>query len=286
MSEPKPAAPPADRLREVFLFSYLRPYRGRFGAAMGASSVSMAFGAPFPWLAGYLMDASVPAARLPGRPEWLNGIPSRYPAGTLLVQAVLTYFTSITFQTIGEKAVAALRQQVFGRILALPMAFFGQRRVGELSSRLSNDLAQIQELFTFSVPQAIRQSMLMLTGLVAITVTSWKLSLVMASSLPPVILVSIWYGRKVRRAAREAQDSLAATATIVEETLQNIGSVKAYTNEAFEAERYGSSLAHFLAIVPGAARARAALISFIIVGIFGSIILVLWYGSRLMLSGR
>ena len=206
-------------------------------------------------------------------------------AGTLLVQAVLTYFTSITFQTIGEKAVAALRQQVFGRILELPMAFFGERRVGELSSRLSNDLAQIQELFTFSVPQAIRQSMLMLTGLVAITITSWKLSLVMASSLPPVILVSIWYGRKVRRAAREAQDSLAATATIVEETLQNIGSVKAYTNEAFEAERYGGSLERFLAIVSRRARARAALISFIIVGIFGSIILVLWYGSRLMRAG-
>ena len=205
--------------------------------------------------------------------------------GTLVIQALLTYFATISFQTVGERAVVALRSELFGRILSLPMRFFGERRVGELSSRLSADLTQIQELFTFSVPQAIRQTMLFASGLVAITLTSLHLSLVMAASLPPVILVSIWYGRRVRKAAREAQDCLAATATIVEETLQNIGSVKAYTSEAYEERRYGGSLERFLAVVVPAARTRAALIAFIIVGIFGSIILVLWYGSRLMRAG-
>jgi ABC-type multidrug transport system fused ATPase/permease subunit len=284
-------APKAERRESlpelVYLFSFMRPYRRTFIAALVASAVSMSFGTLFPWLVGHLVDASIPSVKEPSPTAWRPSIDTiaLLLIGTLIIQSVLTFFSSFSFQKTGERAVADLRKGLFSRILALPMRFFGERRVGELTSRLSNDLAQIQDLFAFAVPHAIRQVMLFLSGAVAITLTSWQLSLVMVCSLPPVVLVTIWFGRKVRRLSREAQDRLAESATVVEETFQNIASVKAYANEGYERQRYETALERFLGVIIPTARLRAALIGFVITGIFGSITLVLWYGAHLMATG-
>jgi ATP-binding cassette subfamily B protein len=255
---------------------------------MAASIVSMSFGLCFPWLVGHMMDRATHSGTTLHFGEWtptVNQI-ALMLLGTLLVQAILTFFSSSIFNTVGERAVVDLRGRFFRHLVQLPMSFFGEKRVGELSSRLSNDLTLIQDLFTFVIPQALRQSMLFAGGLVAITVTSPRLATVMVASLPPVILVSIWFGRKVRKFSREATDRLAKASVVVEETFQNIATVKAYTNEESQAKLYDTWLARYLGIVIPAARYRAALISFIIVGIFGSITLVLWYGMRLMESGE
>lgn len=285
-------APKAERpetLRELgYLFTFMRPYRRRFTAALIASAVSMSFGVLFPWLAGHLVDASIPSIKAPPPGSWQPGINTiaMLLVGTLVIQSVLTFFSSFSFQKTGELAVADLRMGLFSRLLALPMRFFGERRVGELASRLSNDLAQIQDLFAFAVPHAIRQFMLIVAGTVAITLTSWQLSLVGVCSLPPVVLLTIWFGRRVRRLAREAQDRLAESATVVEETLQNIASVKAYANEGYERQRYATTLERFIGVIVPTAKMRAALIAFIITGVFGSITLVLWYGGHLMMQGK
>jgi ATP-binding cassette subfamily B protein len=202
--------------------------------------------------------------------------------GTLAVQAVLTFFSSYTFNKVGENAVVDLRQTLYTRLISLPMKFFGEHRVGELSSRLSNDLSQIQDTLTFTVAQAIRQMMLLVGGGIVIALTSVKLSLVMISSFPVLMLFAVIFGRRIRGLSRRAQDELASTATIVDETLQGIANVKAFGNEAFESARYRSGLQRFLEIILKTAIFRAGLISFIIIGIFGSIVLVLWSGARLM----
>jgi ABC-type multidrug transport system fused ATPase/permease subunit len=100
--------------------------------------------------------------------------------------------------------------------------------VGELSSRLSNDLAQIQDTLTFTVAQIIRQVMLLFGGATLIAITSLKLSLVMVSSFPVLIFFAVIFGRRIRVLSRAAQDQLAETATVVEETLQGIANVKAF----------------------------------------------------------
>lgn len=287
MSE-APTPPRPETLRELgYLFTFLRPYRKAFIAAIIASMVSMSFGALFPWLVGELVDASIPSVKVELPSSWkptINTVGALLIT-TLLIQSVLTFFSSMTFQRKGERAVADLRHQLFSRIVALPMRFFGERRVGELSSRMSNDLAQIQDLFAYAVPSAVRQVMLFLAGAVAITLTSWKLSLVMVASLPPVVLMTVWFGRKVRKLSREAQDRLAESATIVEESLQNVASVKAYGNEAYEQRRYATALDRFIDVIIPTARLRAGLIGFVITGMFGSITLVLWYGAHLMARG-
>jgi ATP-binding cassette subfamily B protein len=98
--------------------------------------------------------------------------------------------------------------------------------------------------------------------------------------------VAVFIGRKVRRTSREAQDRLAESATIVEETLQGIANVKAFTNECYEVERYGEGLNAYLETTLRTIRRRAGLVSFIILGIFGSMTLVMWYGATLVQAGR
>ncbi|MEO7317756.1 MAG: ABC transporter transmembrane domain-containing protein [Chthoniobacteraceae bacterium] len=281
-TEPKPS------YRELAgLLRYIRPWRRRFILAIVASFVSMGFGLMFPYLVGNLLDAAIPSVKVPSLPPWMRDVNrvALFLAGSLAVQAVLTFFSSYSFNKIGESAVVALRRDLYSRLISLPMRFFGEHRVGELSSRLSNDLSQIHDTLTFTFAQAIRQTMLLVGGVALIAATSLRLSLVMISSFPVLILLGVLFGRRIRKLSRTAQDRLAETATIVEETLQGIANVKAFGNEQHETRRYAAGLDGFLAIVLKSARLRAGLISFIIVGIFGSIVLVMWYGARLMQAG-
>ncbi|NBV35603.1 MAG: ATP-binding cassette domain-containing protein, partial [Proteobacteria bacterium] len=178
-----------------------------------------------------------------------------------------------------------LRKDVFEHLMALPMRFFNEHRVGELASRLSSDLMQIQELLSFTVGQAIRQCMLLVGGMAAIFITSWKLSLVMACSFPVLVAAAAMFGRSVRRMSREANDRLAATGVIAVESLQAIAAVKSFGNEGYESNRFSKSVDYYIEAVLNSAVRRAALISFIIAGVFGSIVLVLWYGAELLQSG-
>jgi ATP-binding cassette subfamily B protein len=278
----------AFRLHELAgLFSYVRPYRGRFLLAVAALLVSMSFGLMFPFLVGHLVDAALPSPAVISVNAWqptVNTVALTL-VGTLAIQAALTFFYSYSFNKVGESAVVQVRRRLYARLLSLPMKFHGEHRVGELASRLSNDLTLLSDTLAGTIPQALRQTMMLCGGVVMIALTSRRLSLVMLCSFPVLMLVAVFFGRKVRRLSREAQDRLAESATIVEETFQGIANVKAFGNESFEVRRYASGLDAYLATILRTSRRRAGLVSFIIAGIFGSIILVLWYGARLMQSG-
>jgi ATP-binding cassette subfamily B protein len=272
----------------IALFDYIRPWRGRFALAMVALLVSMSFGLLFPLLFGKLIDAALPTATGALATAWHPNVNTvaLLLVGTLVIQSVLTFFYSYTFNFVGENAVVRLRQKVYGMLLSLPMKFFGEHRVGELTSRLSNDLTLLNDTLTSTTPQMLRQTMMLFGGGIAIVAISPRLSLVMVSTFPVLMLVAVFLGRRVRKASREAQDRLAESATIVEETLQGIANVKAFANEGYEVHRYGEGLFAYRDAVLRGIRRRAGLASFIILGIFGSITFVMWYGARLMQEGR
>jgi ATP-binding cassette subfamily B protein len=278
-----------ENLREAaILVSYLRPYRGWLAAACGALIFSSFLSLCFPFLAGSLMDAAVPGTTGRGLPWLPHGI---HPVALLMlavlaVQAASTYFHSTTMTRIGQNALADLRRDTYGRLICLPMAFFGQRRVGELNSRLSADLTQIEATLIMAVPQFLRQTLLLLGGIVLIASTSGRLTLIMLGAIPPVIVLAVVFGRKLRGNSREAQDRLAETGTIAEETLQGIFNVKAFVNENFEIARYGRSMDAYLQVALRGARLRGAFIAFIVFALFGCIVVVLWSGATLLQSGR
>jgi len=277
-----------ESLREALsLARYVRPYRRRFFAGLTTLFFSAGCGLAFPFLAGALIDAALRpgGASLPVFGALSLNQVALILVGTVSLQALASFNSALSFNRVGQSALADLRRECYQRLIALPMSFFGQRRVGELTSRVSTDIAQIEGALIDALPQLCRQSVFLTGGLILIAVTSGRLTAVMLSSLPVLIAAAVFFGRRLRRYSRETQDQLAATNTIVEETLQAIASVKAFANEAYELHRYESANARVLAAALSAARWRAVFVAFFILALFGGIVIVLWFGATLLQSG-
>jgi len=267
------------------LFRYLRPYRGRFSAALAALFFSSLLSLSFPYLAGSIIDAALHPIKGSGSMAGADRT-ALLLMGILAVQASLSFFQALSFATAGQRSLVDLRRDTYARLISLPMTFFAQRRVGELASHLSSDLIQIEDTLITILPQFLRQTTILIGGLLLIAFTSLRLTGIMLASLPIIIVAAVVFGRKTRKISREAQDRLADTATIVEETLQGILNVKAFSNEGYELNRYHSGLGLFLNTTLRGARLRAAFIAFIVFALFGFIVLVLWSGARLLQQGE
>ncbi len=282
----------SESLREALrLFAYLLPYRRKFIAALGCLFCSSMLGLAFPYFTGRLIDSAQRSlGSAPAGSAWplatlnINTIALMLLA-VLAVQAISTFCHTYWLAQVGERALADMRRDTYARLIRLPMGFFANRRVGELTSRLAADLSQIQSTLTGSIPQFLRQSILVVGGITLIAFTSGRLTLVMLSSFPILMGVAVAFGRAVRGISREAQDKLADTNVIVEETLQGIASVKAFANEGHETKRYRGGIDAFVAAVLRGARYRGAFGAFVTFALFGAIVLVMWYGARLVEEG-
>jgi ATP-binding cassette subfamily B protein len=283
-------------LREAAaLARYLLPYRVKFIAALLALLAGSAAGLAFPYFAGSLVDSALvhlggshsrPVAPARG-PAWQHNANTVALAlvAVLAVQATFAFLRAVWFIEVGERSLADLRRDTFARLVRLPMAFHTQRRVGELASRISADLTQIRDTLTDTFPQLLRQATLLVGAVALVTFTSPLLTGLMLVSLPPLIMVAALFGRVIRRVSRQAQDRLADSNVIVEESLQNIASVKAFANEDYEEKRYRTALDRFVQMALRGAWYHGAFLSFILFALFGAIVLVLWYGVRLVLAG-
>lgn len=198
------------------------------------------------------------------------------------LQAVVAFFRVQGFIRSGESALNNLRSDLYRHLLRLPMSYFHEQRAGALSNRISSDLGVVRDTLLNTVPQAVRQSVILVGGLIFIFISSWKLSLIMLSSVPVVVLAVAFFGRKVRAYSKSAQDSLAEAGTVIEETVQGVADVKAFANEDFESRRYGLALERFFDVASRGARSRAAFLAFIIFALFGTISMVIWQGARML----
>jgi ABC-type multidrug transport system fused ATPase/permease subunit len=276
-----------ESLREAAgMLRYLRPYWLRFVAAAVALAVTSLLGLAFPYVVGKLVNAGLPGHG--GDASLLGGLGIDTIAlvmmGVLALQAAFSYAQSVLFTEVGERSLTDLRRDTYSRLIRLPMTFHVQRRVGELSSRLAADASQIEDTAVGSLPQFLRQTAMLVGSIALIAFMSLQLTLVMLSVFPVLIAVAVLFGRLIRRNSKEAQDHLAESNVVVEETLQGVASVKAFANEDYEQARYRTSLDAFLAKVLRGARYRGGFFSFIIFALFGALVLVMWYGCRLVQS--
>ncbi|HRG59583.1 MAG TPA: ABC transporter transmembrane domain-containing protein [Bacteroidia bacterium] len=193
-------------------------------------------------------------------------------------QSICSYFRVYLFVNYTENTLASLRQAVYAHLITLPMSFFVQKRVGDLNSRMSADIAQIQDTLTTTIAEFLRQFILVIGGIILLVVISPKLTLMMLAIVPVVAVAAVIFGRFIRKTSRQVQEKIAESNTIIEETLQGITNVKAFANEFFENKRYRQSTEEIVKIGILGGKYRGAFASFIIFCLFGAIVAVIWYG--------
>jgi len=203
----------------------------------------------------------------------------------LIIQSILSFFRIYTFAQVSEKAMRDVRQTLYAKIITLPIFHFEKRRVGELMSRITSDITQLQDVLSITLAEFFRQIFTLVGGVALITYLSWKLTLYMLATFPLLVISAIVFGKFIRKISKKAQDELANTNIIVEETFQSIQAVKAFTNEKYEVNRYTNSLNKVVNEALKAATLRGGFVSFIIFALFGGIVGVVWYGAQLVAQG-
>ncbi len=264
-----------------FLLGYYKPYVGRVTAALlfmlPASGISLLF----PALTGGIIDGIINK----GSSDELVRMGIVFLA-LLTGQAVVGYAVSVTLARTTERVIAALRTDVYSRIIQMPMAHLNTQRVGELSSRLASDVSQIQETFSFSFLQLIRQGIFFVGSLAWIISTSLHLTIPILVGLPIIVAAAVLLGRKIRTLSSRTQDALSKTATIVEETLQSVVAVKSYVREEYEIGRYKAAIQENVQLAVRGARYRALFVAFIVFVVFGGIAAVILYGAQMVAAGE
>lgn len=270
------------------IFKYVAPYRWKFSLGLLFLLLSAVTFMSFPGLIGSLIGGSDDSKK--GINQILDISDPDTVAillfGAFLLQAIFSFFRIVLFAQVTESAIANLRMDVYRKLIHLPVTFFSQHRVGELNSRISNDIGQLQETFMTTLAELIRQVLMILVGVSLLLFYSVKLSLLMLVTLPVMILIAFFFGRFIRTLSKKTQSELAASQTVVDETLQAIQSVKSYANEEFESQRYLKLVSSVKSIAIKGAKWRGAFASFIILGLFGTVVLVIWYGVKLMNAGE
>lgn len=260
------------------VFKYLKPYKSAYILGLIFLLLSSFASLIFPMFIGDMVDASKESI------ESINKM-ALMLFGLFALQAIFSYFRIVLFVNVTEKFLAKLRQVTYEHLIRLPMTFFNKRRVGELNSRIASDISLLQETFTTTSAEFIRQLIIVVGGVILLGFTSLRLSIFMLSIFPVIIIVAVFIGRKLRAYSKTVQEHIASSNTIVEETLQGINNVKAFANEVFESTRYKNKTDEIVIYAIKGGKLRAAFASFIILGIFGAIAAVIWYGTRLIHQG-
>jgi ATP-binding cassette, subfamily B, bacterial len=204
----------------------------------------------------------------------------------LILQAAFSFIRVYTFTQVSEQSMRDLRKTLYTKIITLPIPFFEKNRVGELMSRITTDITQLQDVLSITLAEFFRQIFTLVGGIILITFLSSKLTMFMLLTFPFLVVAAIVFGRFIRKNSKKVQDELASTNIIVEETLQSINVVKAFTNESLEVKRYSSSVQKVVDYALKAATYRGGFISFIIFVLFGGVVGVVWYGGNLVLQGE
>lgn len=266
--------------KALLIFKYAGEHKWKFYVGLVFLLFTGATALAFPKLMGMLIDCVKNKNNTQANTIALGLV------GILTFQALFSFFRLSLFVNFTENTLANLRLALYSNLIKLPMSFFSQKRVGELNSRISSDITQIQDTLTTTIAEFLRQFILIIGGVILLATQSIKLTLMMLAVVPLVAVAAVIFGRFIRKYSKNVQDQVAESQVIVEETLQGISNVKAFANEWYEIARYKGKINEIVKIAIKGGQYRGYFASFIIFCLFGSIVAVVWYGVTLSISGE
>ncbi|WP_281233450.1 ABC transporter ATP-binding protein [Flavobacterium gelatinilyticum] len=262
------------------IFKYAGNHQWKFFIGLIFLLLTGATALAFPKLMGMLVDCVKNKD---------NGQANQIALGLIVIlflQSFFSFFRLSLFVNFTENTLANLRLALYTNLVKLPMTFFSQKRVGELNSRISADITQIQDTLTTTIAEFLRQFILIIGGVILLATESLKLTLLMLSVVPLVAIAAVVFGRFIRKYSKKVQDQVAESQVIVEETMQGISIVKAFANEWYEIARYKGKISDVVKLAIKGGQYRGYFASFIIFCLFGAIVAVVWFGVRLSIAGE
>ncbi len=265
------------------IFSYMRPYRGQFILGWIFLVLSSLIGLLFPLLLGQLLGGET------GDDSSMKGMLSFLTLDTVnsfafalfiifALQSVFSFFRVVLFTNVTENTLRDIRKNAFERLIYMPMDFFNKNKVGELTSRISSDITQIQATLQTTIAEFFRQLVIIIGGIAFLAFISLKLALIMLGTLPVIIVIAIVFGKFIKKLSKAAQDEAAASNVVLEESLMGISNVKSFTNESFMLGKYSTIINNIRALTIKSGLWRGIFISFIIFTMFGAMVFIIWQG--------
>ena len=264
------------------IYRFILPYKWQFVLGMIGLVFSSLTLLSFPLISGELLDVAS------GNESWLSNnlnVIALCLLAVFFVQSIFSFIRVYFFAKVNENSSADIRFALYQKLITLPLRFYDTHRTGELISRITSDISLLQNTFSVTLAEFLRQIATLLIGTLVIVSMAPSLTGFMFATFPFLIVAAIVFGRYIRRLTKKTQDQLADSSVIVEEPLQAIRAVKAFTSELREIARYRSSVDKVVATALKAALFRGLFVAFIIFVLFGGIVAVLWYGATLVQQG-
>jgi ATP-binding cassette subfamily B protein len=217
--------------------------------------------------------------------------PARVNAGFGLLVAVavaMAVFSASRFYCVtklGERVVADLKADLYGRMVHLPPQFYAGVRTGEALSRLTVDATLVDTLVATSASVALRNGVMLAGGLGMMLATSPHLTGLTLLIIPAVLVPILTLGRRVRTLSAAAQDRVAEAGAEAAETLDSLETVQAFSQEERAQSRFAAAVETGFAAALARVRARSIMTALAITIVFGGIVLVLWEGARAVMDG-
>ena len=263
------------------IFSYARPYWLRL--AVGLLLTGMA---SLVWLAIPLGLRSLLDSVFEARDQGMLDLLGLGMLVLFVLQSVLSFGSHYLVSWVGERTVTDLRKQVYAHLNLLSLRFFTDRKLGELTSRLTNDVGAVRNAVAESMAQLLTQVFMLLGSVCLMVALNWRLSLVIFAAVPGVALGSRHLGMRIRELSREVQDRLAETTSVAEEALSAIRVVKAFAREAYETTRYDDANEELFQTARHRVVVTALFSSIIGLMFLIALVIIFWYGGREVLAGR
>ena len=262
------------------LLPRLRPYAGRLVLSAACLVVAAAVGLAFPQVVRKLLDAAFQ--------QHDRALLDRIAIGLVLafaLQGVMNFVQVYLLTGTSERVVAKLREDVFAHLIHLSPGFYTERRTGELTSRLSADLAVLQTLMGSWISELSRQSLFLVGGIIMLALTHPHLTTTTLAGVPVVVGSAFFFGRRLRRASTGVQDRVAEAMGMADESFSQIRTVQSFVREEEETRRYHHLLSDVVRAAIARAQARALLFGVVGFVAFAGVVAVLWQGGRLVLDG-
>ncbi|MDX1446725.1 ABC transporter ATP-binding protein [Lishizhenia sp.] len=269
------------------IFSYLKPYSFVFAIGWICLVLSSLSGLAFPYLMGQLLggeSAETPAS-MSDTVSLINMDNVNDVAILLLIlfgaMSVFSFFRVVLFTNVTENTLRDIRNDAFSKLIYMPMDFFNQNKVGELTSRVSNDITQVQETLRTTIAEFFRQIITVVGSVLFLVLTSWKLALIMLSTVPVIAIIAVFFGRFIRKLSKNAQDFNAESNSIVEEALMGITNIKSFTHEMFTLNKYKKATEEIRNLNVKSGLWRGVFVSFMIFFMTSAIVFIIWQGIKM-----